>query len=147
MLSTRGSVLLGWRESTRDVDLKFDPEPAGAFEAVRSLKDRLDINVELATPEDFIPVPAERRSGGTWIAEHGGVQFYHYDFPAQALAKIERGHAQDLADAREMVARGLARSEDIRAVFERIQSDLPRYPAIDPDDFRSKVEQFLGSLT
>ena len=114
-------------------------------EAVRDLKDRLDLNVELATPEDFIPVPPERRRGGVWIADHGGVQFYHYDLVAQALAKIERGHAQDLADAREMITRSLVRAEELRATFERIQPDLPRYPAIDPDDFRAKLEQFLGS--
>jgi hypothetical protein len=33
--------------------------------------------------------------------------FHHYDFHAQALAKVERGHSQDVADVREMLVRGL----------------------------------------
>ncbi|WP_419949778.1 hypothetical protein [Candidatus Palauibacter sp.] len=28
------AVLVGWRETTVDVDLKLDPEPAGVFEAI-----------------------------------------------------------------------------------------------------------------
>ena len=49
------AVLEGWREATVDVDLKLDPEPAGAFEAIAHLKDTLDINVELAAPDQFVP--------------------------------------------------------------------------------------------
>ena len=33
--------------------------------------------------------------------------FHHFDLYAQALAKIERGHAQDVDDVREMLRRGL----------------------------------------
>jgi hypothetical protein len=29
------ALLLGWRETTIDVDLKFDLEPAGVFDAIR----------------------------------------------------------------------------------------------------------------
>jgi hypothetical protein len=44
-------VLVGWRGTTIDVDLKMSPEPEGAFEAIAALKDELDINVELAAPD------------------------------------------------------------------------------------------------
>jgi hypothetical protein len=46
---------LGWRDSTIDVDLSFDPEPDGVFDAIPALKRELSINVELASPLDFIP--------------------------------------------------------------------------------------------
>jgi len=49
------ALLLGFREQTIDIDLKLDPEPEGAFEAIARLKDRLDVNLELASPDDFIP--------------------------------------------------------------------------------------------
>lgn len=32
------AVLIGWRATTKDVDLKLDPEPPGVFEAIRDLK-------------------------------------------------------------------------------------------------------------
>ena len=44
-------MLIGWRETTVDADLKLDPEPAGVFEAIARLKDSLDINVELSAPD------------------------------------------------------------------------------------------------
>ena len=45
------AVLIGWRETTVDVDLKLDPEPPGVFEAIARAKDALDMNIELAAPE------------------------------------------------------------------------------------------------
>ena len=40
-----GSALrLGWRETTINIDLKFDPEPAGIFDAIPGLKRAWRIN-------------------------------------------------------------------------------------------------------
>ena len=49
-------VLLGWLQSTIDVDLKMVPEHDELFRAIPALKESLAINVELAAPSDFIPV-------------------------------------------------------------------------------------------
>ena len=94
------AVLLGWRHMTVDVDLKLDPEPAGAFETIARLKGSLDINVELAAPDQFIPPLPGWRERSPFVARHGQVSFHHYDFYAQALGKIERGHRQDLGRRR-----------------------------------------------
>src|SRR6266478_7994245 len=83
------ALLLGFREQTIDIDLKLDPEPAGAFEAIAVLKNRLNLNVELASPDDFIPRTPDWRERSKHIASIGGVEFFHYDFSLQALAKIE----------------------------------------------------------
>ena len=50
------ALLLGLREQTIDLDVKFAPEPKGVFEAIGGLKNQLDLNVELAAPDDFVPV-------------------------------------------------------------------------------------------
>src|ERR1043165_4614409 len=92
------ALLLGFREQTIDIDLKLDPEPAGAFEAIAVLKNRLDLNVELASPADFIPAASDWRERSQPIGTFGPVEFFHYDFTLQALAKLERGHTQDLED-------------------------------------------------
>src|SRR6266478_5806213 len=93
------ALLLGFREQTIDINIKLDPEPEGAFEAIAALKNRLDVNVELASPDDFIPAATDWRERSQLIAAIGRLQFFHYDFALQALAKLERGHAQDLEDA------------------------------------------------
>jgi hypothetical protein len=55
-------------------------------------------NIELAAPDDFIPPLPGWEEWSIFIARRGKIDFYHYDLYAQALAKIERGHARDLAD-------------------------------------------------
>jgi hypothetical protein len=137
------ALLLGFRDQTIDVDLKLDPEPAGAFEAIASLKNRLDLNVELAAPDDFIPAPADWREHCRHIASIGQVEFFHFDLRLQALAKLERGHQQDLDDVRRLVEGGFVTAEDLLSTFAQIEPALLRYPAIDPGQFRKKVEGFL----
>ena len=138
------ALLLGFREQTIDIDLKLDPEPAGAFEAIAILKNRLNLNVELASPDDFIPRTADWRERSRHIASIGGVEFFHYDFAMQALAKLERGHTQDLEDVSNFLRGGHVTAQELRARFEQIEAGLLRYPAIDPPQFRKKVEDFLA---
>jgi aconitate hydratase len=99
------ALLLGWRETTIDIDLKFDPEPAGVFDAIPGLKRALHINVELAAPSDFLPPLKQWRERSRFIGKYGLVEVYHYDFLSQALSKLERGHAKDLLDVTEMLRR------------------------------------------
>ena len=71
------------------------------------------------------------------------MSFYHYDPYAQALAKIERGHAKDLADVDELISRGLVEPGRLRELFDAIEPHLYRYPAIEPRAFRRAVEDRL----
>ncbi|MEO8425798.1 MAG: hypothetical protein ABI651_01670 [Verrucomicrobiota bacterium] len=137
------AILLGWRETTIDVDLKFDPEPAGVFEAIPALKRELSINVELASPADFIPPLAEWRERSRSIGKFGKLEVYHYDFLSQALAKLERGHAKDLLDVTEMLRRKLATAEDLFSHAQAICPQLKRYPAVDEESFMRRVKEFL----
>jgi len=99
------------------------------------------MNVELASPGDFIPEIPGWRDRSTFIAREGKLSCYHYDLAAQALAKLERGHAQDLSDVAEMLARGLVGRQELQARFDEIEPQLYRYPAIDPGSFRRAVER------
>ena len=138
------ALLIGIREQTIDIDIKLDPEPGGVFEAIAELKESLGINVELASPDDFIPPLSEWRERSLWIASEGKVEFRHYDPYSQALAKIERGHDVDLADAKELVARGLVSLDRLSVMFDAIRPQFARYPAIDGEDFERKVQDFIA---
>lgn len=138
------AVLLGWRPSTIDVDIKVEPESDRLFRALPRIKDALEINVELAAPDQFIPPVPGWQERSTFIARQGRLSFYHYDFYAQALSKIQRGHAQDRTDVREMIRRGLVDRDELRRRFEQIEPQLYRYPAIDPEAFRKALEGALA---
>lgn len=138
------AVSFGWRTSTVDVDIKLDPEPSGVFEAIAALKEDLDINVELASPDLFVPVPADWAARSESIARHGQVEFLHFDYRAQALAKLARGHERDHADVGAMLERELVSSQVLREALEEIEPRLVRYPGLDADAFVAKVRAFLG---
>lgn len=141
------ALLLGIRDQTVDIDLKLDPEPAGIFEAIAALKNELDLNIELASPADFIPAHDSWRDNSIFIEAVSGVVFYHYDLVAQALAKIERGFEQDIADVTALIDKGFISSESIMQQFKDIEEELVRFPAIDVLQFGEKIKSFLCSLS
>lgn len=141
------AVIEGWRDATVDVDLVLDPEPAGAFEAIRDVKRRLAVSVELASPADFVPELPGWRDRSMWIDRVGQVDLLHYDFTAQALSKIERGHAKDLADVHEMVSRGLVEPARLQTLFDAIRPAVIRYPALDENALANKVAAFVEACT
>jgi hypothetical protein len=138
------AVLLGWRATTLDVDLRLEPEQDEVLRAVPRLKEELSINVELASPADFLPLPAGWRGRSPFVDRAGRLTFRHFDLYSQALAKLERSHAQDLADVGEMLEQGLVEPGRLRSCFDEIEAGLYRFPAVDPVDFRCSVYELTN---
>jgi len=134
------AVLEGWRDATIDVDLKLGVEDEAVLRAIPAIKEQLDVNVELASPADFIPVRPGWEDRSPFVAQEGPVTFRHFDLYAQALAKIERGHATDRQDVSELIERGLVARHGLQEYFDAIEAELYRFPAIDPASFRRAVE-------
>ena len=138
------ALLIGWRSTTIDIDLVLGSDADHLLLLVPALKEELELNVELASPSDFIPELPGWQDRSRFIQREGRVDFFHYDFYAQALSKVERGHAQDLGDVRAMLERDLIDAAAARALFGRIEPELYRYPAINPKTFRREVELAFG---
>src|SRR5438874_5152298 len=127
------SVLLGWRESTIDVDLKIIPESDEILRNLPRLKEHLHINIELASPDDFIPELPGWQERSRFVQQEGKLSFYHYDFYAQALAKIERGHDSDLNDVKQLIESGAVDVKRLSGLFNSIKSQIYRYPDLDAE--------------
>lgn len=140
------AVLLGWRASTIDIDIRLEPERDELLRGIADLKERLTVNVELASALDFIPEPPGWRDRSPFVMQEGALTVRHLDPYAQALAKIERGHALDQADVRAMLQQGLIEPAGLRRLFAAIEPDLYRFPAIDVPSFRGQVEETLKSI-
>jgi hypothetical protein len=140
------AVLLGWRASTIDVDIHMVPDDDRLLRALPELKENLELNVELACPAHFIPELPGWQERSLFIAQEGKLSVFHYDLYAQALAKIERGHALDVTDVQQMFRRNFVEPERLKQLFEAIVPNLYRYPAIDPSAFRCAVEKTIADL-
>lgn len=137
------AVLEGWRGATIDVDLVLRPESDALLRALPEIKERLEVNVELVSPAHFIPELPGWEARSPFVAQEGHLAFHHYDFYAQALAKIERGHEQDLADVTQMLQRHRIEPARLAELFEAIESSLYRFPAVDPAGFRRAVDSVV----
>lgn len=144
---TGGSTAVweGWRDTTLDIDLKFDPELDELFRGIPAIKEKQKINVELASPPDFIPELPGWRDRCTYIGREGKTNFYNYDPYSQALSKIERGHEKDIFDVEAMFVRNMIEPTKLLALFLQIEPLLYKYPAIDPATFALSVRNSIDS--
>lgn len=104
------------------------------------MKDRLDLNIELASPADFLPELPGWRDRSPFLFRTGTLDVFHYDLYSQALAKLERGFAQDVADVETMVSSGEVRPAQLLVLYEAIEDQLYRFPAVEPRELRAAIE-------
>lgn len=135
------AVHLGWRDSSIDVGLASDRDDV--FRDIQTIKGRLDINIEFARPEDFVPPLRGSDERHVFIERIGPVSFHHYDPYAQALSKIVRGFARDLEDARHFVSSGMVEPARLRRLVEAIpDTAYARYPSLS----RAAVERVVADF-
>jgi hypothetical protein len=137
------AVWSGWRPASVDVDIHADREEV--LRDIQAIKERLDINVELARPEHFVPALPGTDDRHVFIETIPPVSFYHYDPYAQALSKVVRGFDRDLVDARHFVESGMVEPEKLRKLVERIpESEFSRYPHLARRDLLAAIDAFAG---
>ena len=134
------AVLEGWRDSTADIDVRFEPDSDAALSRIAELKEKLGVNVKLASPLDFLPELDGWRERSRFRFREGNLEVFDFDPYSQALSKLERRFELDLDDVRSMVRSGQVNPERLRELFEGIEPELYRFPAIDPPSLRKAVE-------
>jgi hypothetical protein len=134
------AVLEGWRPTTVDVDVRFEPDSDAALRRIAELKEELSLNVELASPLDFLPPLPGWRERSRFRLREGNLEVFDFDPYSQALSKLQRGFELDLADVDSMVREGQVESATLLSLLDEIEPELFRFPAIDPASLRAAVE-------
>jgi len=139
------AVLAGWRESTIDADLYSDNEEV--FRDVQGIKERLQLNIEFARPENFVPALAGSDDRHRFIETVGKVSFYHYDPYAQLLSKVVRGFNRDMQDAEGFLDSGMVDAERFRSLVSAIpDAAYVKYPALSRGAVLAAVDDFLSGI-
>ena len=139
------ALLHDWREMTVDLDLKASPEPPRFFEVIAKLKNSQEANIELASPDQFLPPLPGWETRSLFIDQFGKSDFYHYDPYSQVLSKIERNHTRDQHDVACFIKAGLVDLNRLHDLFGEIESDCVRYPAVDAEDLQKRLAQLIAS--
>jgi len=137
------AVSLGWRQSSVHVDLYSDQDVI--FRNIQKIKERLNINIEFARPEDFVPPLKRTADRHVFIDTIGKVTFYHYDPYAQLLSKVVRGFKRDLKDAKKFVESGIVNLKKFRSLVTAIPDSMyAKYPTLSRSAIENAVEIFLS---
>lgn len=137
------AVLQGWRASTVDIDVRFEPDSDEALTRIRDLKNELSVNVELASPLDFLPPLPEWQQRSRFLFREGNLEVFDFDLYSQALSKLERGFDLDLEDVASMVRSGQVEPKALLQLFTAIEPELFRFPAVDPATLRKSITSLL----
>jgi hypothetical protein len=139
------AVLEGWRDSTVDIDVRFEPDSEAALSRIKDLKEELAVNVELASPLDFLPPLAGWQERSRFRFREGNLEVFDFDPYSQALSKLQRGFELDLKDVQSMVSSGQVGPDRLLELYEGIEAELFRFPAVDPPSLRSAVESLAST--
>lgn len=134
------AVLEGWRPSTIDIDVRLEPDSDPALRRLAELKEELEVNVELASPLDFLPPLPEWQERSRFRLREGNLEVFDFDPYSQALSKLARGFELDLEDVASMVDSGLVEPGRLRELFGEIEAELFRFPAIDGSRLRKALD-------
>ncbi|OGQ45879.1 MAG: hypothetical protein A3I05_08280 [Deltaproteobacteria bacterium RIFCSPLOWO2_02_FULL_44_10] len=135
------AILYGFREGTIDIDIAGDMDEL--FSHIPKMKERFQINIEIAKPTDFIPSLPKEKGRHIMIGTFGKATFMHFDPYAQAFSKIVRGHETDMVDVKALVAAGLVETKKLCEMVKKIpDSQFTRYPRLNRSAVEAAVESF-----
>ncbi len=139
-------VFEGLRAQSLDIALMFDVAPAdhdAMVQAIRELKDQLALNVEEASPGDFIPLPVGFQERALFVGRYGQLDVFHFDLYSTALSKIARGTEEDLSDAMALLRAGRLEMSSLERYYQEIRPQLAaKSLRQDPSEFDAKFQAF-----
>jgi hypothetical protein len=134
---------LGLRAATLDIDYVADADDPAALaeleQVIRDLKNELDLNIEPASPADFLPIPSGALEWSRFVGQHGSVSVYYYDLASQVIAKSARGLEQDLADAEQLVRTGQVSWTEVQERWAQVRASPTGWLHYEPDEVEGRL--------
>ncbi|RYF46396.1 MAG: hypothetical protein EOO38_14195, partial [Cytophagaceae bacterium] len=132
---------LGWRETAPDVELALAPEPEQFYETLAKFKKAHRINARLSRLTSDVPNMPGWQGRSAYITRSGQVDFYHYDFYSEALAKFHRNTPRDMAIIKKMIDARLIEHAQFQKLLALIRPSFIRYPHLDFDSLNLRIIQ------
>jgi hypothetical protein len=136
----------------RTLDIDVDVSDGDMLLVIDQLKQRLHLNIEIASPKDFMPVSSQWEALSQYVSRYGSVDVFYFDFYSIALSKIDRATTRDLQDVQLLVQHhiiDLATFDDaFHDVMQQVQTaqGRMRYPRFDPVAFAARYSAIRQQL-
>ena len=125
--------------------VEIDVQVGGTHEgelivAIQRLIQQMQINVEFASPADFMPLPSDWEMHAQYVGRYGEIDVFYFDFYSIALSKIERGNSRDIADVELLVQQKVIALDELDVAYQEVLAQLGqgRYPKLTPQRFSER---------
>ena len=126
---------------TQDIDIQVGGVNEGdLIVGIQRLIQQMQINIEFASPGDFIPLPSQWETHAQYVGRYGQIEVFYFDFYSIALSKIERGTTRDIEDVKLLVQQQRIALDELDAAYQEVLAQLGkgRYPKITPERFAER---------
>jgi hypothetical protein len=131
----------GSSATTQDIDLEV--ASGDMYQAINQLKQQLNINIEFASPGDFIPLPHNWQSLSRFVGRYGNIDVFYFDFYSIALSKIDRGNTRDLQDVALLLQQQVIMLPELDRAA---QMGKGNYKRLDPNAFLARYHAIRQHL-
>ncbi len=136
----------GSSATTQDIDLEV--ASGDMYQTIHQLKQHLNINVEFASPGDFLPLPQNWQSMSRYVGRYGAVEVFYFDFYSIALSKIARGNSRDLQDVILLLQQQVISLAELDRAAHEVAAQMGKgnYKRLDPNDFLTRYQAIRQHL-
>jgi hypothetical protein len=113
---------------TLDIDIQITVDPANLTAQIAQLKQRLNMNIEFASPADFMPLPAQWETRSEFLKRYGQVDVFYFDWYSIALSKMQRANRQDVVDVQLLVRQGFIDLAELDRLYQDVLGKIGRPP-------------------
>jgi hypothetical protein len=136
----------GTSATTQDIDIEV--ASGDMYQTINQLKQQLQINVEFASPGDFIPLPRDWQSLSRYAGRYGNIDVFYFDFYSIALSKIDRGNSRDLQDVALLLQKQVITLQELDHAAQEVTAQMGKgnYKRLDPDTFLTRYQAIRQHL-
>lgn len=113
---------------TLDIDIQVTVDPANLTAQIAQLKQKLNINIEFASPGDFMPLPTQWEMRSEFIKRYGQVDAFYFDWYSIALSKMQRASKIDISDVKSLVNQGFVDVAELDLLYQDVLSKIGHPP-------------------
>jgi Nucleotidyltransferase of unknown function (DUF6036) len=113
---------------TLDIDLQVTVDPANLTVQIAQLKQKMNINIEFASPGDFIPLPTQWEARSQFIKRYEQVDVFYFDWYSIALSKMQRANRQDVIDVQLLLQKGFIDITELDFLYQDVLNKIGKPP-------------------
>jgi hypothetical protein len=133
---------------TLDIDIHITIDPGNLMAQIALLKQTMNINIEFASPGDFLPLPTQWEARSEFIKRYHQVDAFYFDWYSIALSKMQRANRQDVLDVQLLVRHGCVEMNELDVLYQDVLNKVghPPYDRLFPNLSSQQFSQHYQSV-